>query len=313
MKVVGLAVGGAIALAIGAELLSSVVSIVMAFRFGDPLPLMTVVTLTMCLALICNRAPEETPSRAILRILSYASTGYLAVIAFVIVLPYGLVMSIIAAAAIGILSSVLNDQKAIRSQFRRSIIAQNRIGMTATRSITNEDGESFRLNSLHTIILLESNVREMVVQLMKERPFLAISLTHYEDCDVLFVNDCDSSQKLDNIMKLLRNYNIETCGFASSLLKEAIQLVPVLDSRNGLKFNDYRFARNSQTIEALLEQAPVRMTIFPSAHGIRVVVPETEAPGMDVENITPGYEVDILVHRDYSIFKEVDKQIESSA
>jgi hypothetical protein len=313
MKVVGLAVGGAIALAIGAELLSSVVSIVTAFRFGNLLPLMTVVILTMCLALVSNRVPEETPSRAILRILSYASTGYLAVVAFVIVLPYGLVMSIIAAATIGILSSILNDQKAIRFQLRYSVMAQSRIGMTAAGSITNEDGKSFGLDSFQTIILLEPNAREKVVQLMKERPLLAISLTHYEDCDVLFVNDCESSLKMDNIMKLLRNYNIETRGFASSLLKEAIQLVPVLDSRNGLKLNDYRFARNGQTIGTLLEQAPVRMTIFPSAHGIRVVVPETEAPGMNVENIKPGYEVDILVHRDYSILKEVDRQIESSA
>jgi hypothetical protein len=312
MKIVGLAVGGAIALAIGAELLSSVVSIVMAFRFGNPMPLMIVVIVTLSMTLISNRVPEETPSRAILRILSYASTGYLAVVGFVIALPYGIVMSIIAAAAVGILSSILNDQKAILSQLRHSIVSQNCIGLPAARSIPIDDSESFRLDSSHAIVLLEPDDREKVVQMMKERPLLAISFTHYEDCDVLFVSDGESSLKGDNIMKLLQEYDIRTRGFASSLLKEAIQLVPVLDSRNGLQFNDYRFTRNSQTIEVLLEQAPVRMTIFPSTHGIGIVIPDMEVPGMEVENIKHGYEIDILLHRDYSVLKEVDRQVESS-
>jgi hypothetical protein len=313
MKIVGLAVGGAIALAAGAELLSSVVSIVLAFRFGNAMPLIIVVILTVGLILVTNHIPEETPSRTILKILSYAATCYLAVIAFVIALPYGLVMSIIAAGAVGVLSSTLGDQKMLFSQIKRSLESQNRANRLTARSIPIGDGQSFRLNKFHTIMLLESGVREKVVQLMKERPLLAISLTHYEECDALFVTEAEDPSKFDRVMKLLGDYDIVTRGFASALLAEAIQLVPILDSKNGLKFDDYRYTRDSQTIDTLLEQAPVRMTVFPSPQGLGVVVPDMEAPGMEVERLKHGHEANVLLHRNYSYLEEVDKQIESTA
>jgi hypothetical protein len=148
---------------------------------------------------------------------------------------------------------------------------------------------------------------------MKERPLLAISLTHYEECDVLFISEKENTSKFNRVMKLLGDYDIGTQGFASVLLAEAIQLVPILDSKNGLKFDDYRYTRDSRTIDTLLEQAPVRMTVFPSLQGLGILVPDMEAPGMEVECLRHGHEADIVLHRDYSYLEEVDKQIESTA
>jgi hypothetical protein len=165
------------------------------------------------------------------------------------------------------------------------------------------------LNSCNNIVILNEGMREKLVQLMKERPLLPISLTHYEDCDVLFI----AEDKYERIIKLLKEVGIETKGLASPLLSEAIQMIPILDSRNGLTFEDYRLAREDGTINSLLIQAPVRLTVFPSTSGLVVLIPDTEAPGLNVERLKRGYEVDILLHRNYTHLEEVAKPLESTA
>jgi hypothetical protein len=313
IKIIGLAVGGAIALALGAELLSSVVSVVLAFRFGNSIPLFIVIVVTFGLILIKNNFQEETPSRMILKILSYFATCYLAVVAFVIALPYGLVMSIIIAGAVGVLSSVIGDNKELLSQVTQSIKQHSGPKKHISKSIQIGDTQSYRLNTFHSILLLKPNVIEKVVQLMRERPLLAISLTHYEECDVLFIAEKSDSSKLNVITKLLRDRGIQGRSTASTLLSEAIQLVPVIDSKNGLKFEDYRYTRNNQVIDTLLKQLPTRLTIFPSSRGLGIIVPEIEAPGMEVEHLKQGFEADILLHRNYSSLEEVERQLESTA
>jgi hypothetical protein len=312
-KIIGLAVGGAIALAAGAQVLSSVVSVVLAFRFGNIIPLLMVVGLTISIHLIANRVPEESAALIVFKILLYAVTGYLALIAFVIVLPYGLIMSIIAAGAVGVFSSILGEQRKFWNHFIHFFNFQNYFDRLSIRSIPIGDGVSYRLNSLHSIVILDEGNREKIVHLMKERPLLPISLTHFEDCDVLFIAVENDSSRYERVLKLLRDSGIGVKGLASPLLAETIQMVPILDSNNGLKFEDYRIARDDTTISSLLTQAPPRLTVFPSAQGLRVLVPELEAPGLNVERLKQGYEVDVLLHRDYSCIEEVEKPIESTA
>ncbi|MCJ7817350.1 MAG: hypothetical protein MUP60_00735, partial [Candidatus Thorarchaeota archaeon] len=68
-KLIAYAIAGAIALVAGAEVLTSVVSVVLSFRQGDISPLATVVIITVGLLLIVNRVSEESPMRMILNIL----------------------------------------------------------------------------------------------------------------------------------------------------------------------------------------------------------------------------------------------------
>ena len=307
-KIIGLIVGGAIALAAGAQLLASVVSVVLSFRFGNIVPLVLVLAVTITVLLIANRIPEESSARVIIKILAYGATGYLAVVAFVIALPYGFLVSIVAAGAVGVLSSMLGEQKILWNNVKQSLQSQNRYN-GYSRSVPVGDGKSFRLNSFHNIVILDEGMREKLIQLMKERPLLPISLTHYEDCDVLFI----AEDRYEQIMKLLKDSGIGMKGLASLLLSEAIQMIPILDSRNGLKFEDYRLTRDDATINSLLTLAPLRLTVFPSATGLGVLVPDMEAPGLNVERLKRGYEVDILLHRNYSHLEEAEKPSESTA
>jgi len=297
-KLISLTIAGAIALAAGAQLLASVVSVVLAFRFGNIVPL---------------AFPEESSARTIIKILSYAVTGYLAVTAFVIALPFGLVMAIIVAGAVCVLSSIIGEHGTFWKQIRQSLQFESWFNSLSIRSVPAGDGTSIRLNSSHTIVILEEGTRERLINLMKERPLLPISFTHFEDCDVLFITEQNDRTKYGRILNLLKESGIGIKGLASPLLAEAIQMVPILDSKNGLKLEDYRISRDDKTISSLLDQPPSRLTVIPSTDGLCVLIPEMEAPGLNVERLKQGCEVEILLERNYSHLREVEKPIESTA
>ena len=315
IKLTGYAIAGAIALVAGAEILSSVVSIILSFRQGDISPLVTVVIITLGLLLIVNRVAEDSPTRMILNILAYAATGYLSVVSFVLILPYGLVFSGIAAGATAAVCSLVRDSSGMISQvrdFKFQIQSMESLNGLSKRIIPVGDGDSFTLGSNHNVLVLEDGSRDRVIQLMRDRPLLPISLTHFVDCDVLFIAEGKTPGKYEQVVKLLDNFAIRTRGHTPQLLAEAIQMVPVIDSQNGLGMDNYRLARDEKSINDLLELAPVRMTVFPTAAGLLILVPDMDAPGLVVESLAVGKEIDVLLHRDYTLFEEARKPVEAT-
>ncbi len=159
MKLTGYAIAGAIALVAGAELLSSVVSVVFAFRLGNPSPLIGVVLITVGLLLVVNRISTESPLRLILNILSYAASGYLAVVVFVIVLPYGLIFSGIAAGLVAGICSFIKEPDVLTG-YIRTVITQIEFSSSSNelskRFISLGDGESFSMNVFQHPLLLET-------------------------------------------------------------------------------------------------------------------------------------------------------------
>jgi len=315
-KLIGWAIAGAIALVAGTELLASVVSVVLSFRMGDISPLVAIIFLTVSLLLIVKRVSEESPTRLILNILAYAATGYLAVVAFVIMLPYGLVFSGIAAGVTAGLCSFVKEPSMLASplqEFISQIQSNGSMNGVTKRMIPVGDGDSFSLNMSHNVLILENGSRDKVIQMMRDRPLLPISLTHFVDCDVLFVTENNNPAKFDQILKLMKDLSIGTKKQTSQLLAEAIQMVPIIDSQNGLGMDDYRHARDEKSINDLLALAPVRMTVFPTTTGLRILVPDQDAPGLIVEQLEQGTEVDVLLHRDYTLLEEVEKPVETTA
>ncbi len=312
IKLIGYAIAGAIALVAGAELLTSVVSIVLAFRLGNIAPLLVVIVLTVVVLLIVNRVSEDSPTRLILNILGYAAISYLAVVAFVIVLPYGLIFAGIAAGATAGICSFIKDPSSLNPQIKQFIsqmqTAGSLNGVIRQRVVSVSEGESFKLNASENILLLEKDGREKIIQMMRDRPLLPVSLTCYVDCDVLFI-----SSKFDQIMNLITTLGIETKGTTSPLLAEAIQMIPIIDSQNGLKMENYRLARDVKAVTELISLAPTRMTVFPTISGLAVLVPDMDAPGLLVEELEQGTEVDVLLHRNYSLLEEVEKPVETAA
>lgn len=315
IKIIGYIILGAIVLAIGAELLSSVVSIVLAFRLGNPVPFLIMTFGTAFLLFAISRLDENTSLYVIANILGYAATGYFIVVVFVMVLPYGLVLSFVSAGISGVFCSFIRDPMQV-NQYIRKVVSDIHVSGVfdglKTRNVEVGYGYSFTLNTSCTLSIVEEGSRDRLFQLMRERPLLPISYTHYVDCDVLFIEESSSRSKNDSILKLLSDYGIATRRITSLLLIEAIQLVPILDSRHGLKIDDYRITNDESTITNLLNLSPPRLTIFPTTQGLCALIPELDAPGLNIEPIRRGHEHEVILHRNFINAWEVEKQIETT-
>lgn len=90
-------------------------------------------------------------------------------------------------------------------------------------------------------------------------------------------------------------------------------MIPIIDSQNGMGMENYRLARDEKAVTELLTLAPIRMTVFPTTSGLVVLIPDMDAPGLLVEHLEEGTEVDVLLHRNYSLLEEVEKPVETAA
>ncbi|MHA2026883.1 MAG: hypothetical protein ACW98U_13370 [Candidatus Thorarchaeota archaeon] len=315
IKIIGFIIAGAIALAAGAELLASVVSVVLSFRGGNPFPLISIVIITVVLIRLVQRRSEETPVKMILNIAAYAATGYVAVVAFVIGLPYGLVAGVVASVIAVIACSIMGDPSSLFQQIQIGIPGIS-LGMrfdgVSKRMVPFGNGNSFALNTAHNVMLVDESDREKLVQLMRDRPRLPVSLTRYEDRDVLFITTDDDSI-VERVSSLLTAAGITSKGSPTPLLTEVVQMVPILDEQNGFPMRNYRLARDEKSVSDLLSSWPVRMTVFPSESGVLILVPDHVSTGLNVEKLTSGYESDILLNRDFTSLLEVVKPDESTA
>ncbi|MHA2081879.1 MAG: hypothetical protein ACW99H_12125, partial [Candidatus Thorarchaeota archaeon] len=274
IKLIGLIFAGAIALAGGAELLASVVGVVLAFRAGNPFPLLLVGIVTIILLRVVKKQTEETPVKMILNIVAYAATGYLVVVAFVVALPYGLMASIVTAIATSVVISFIGDPSSILSQVQNYVPSTlgGSINGLPKRVVQTEDGSSFTVNFTNSVIVINPDHRDKVVDLMRDRSLLPTSLTHFEDLDVLFISNEGDRTMFERVNSLLNSYGIETKGPVPALLAEALQMLPIIDEQNGLSMKEYRLAKDEKTISDLLSLWPARMTIFPTEQGLRVLV-----------------------------------------
>ncbi|MHA1963181.1 MAG: hypothetical protein ACXACG_00540 [Candidatus Thorarchaeota archaeon] len=315
IKLIGLIFAGAIALAGGAELLASVVGVVLAFRAGNPFPLLLVGIVTIILLRVVKKQTEETPVKMILNIVAYAATGYLVVVAFVVALPYGLMASIVTAIATSVVISFIGDPSSILSQVQNYVPSTlgGSINGLPKRVVQTEDGSSFTVNFTNSVIVINPDHRDKVVDLMRDRSLLPTSLTHFEDLDVLFISNEGDRTMFERVNSLLNSYGIETKGPVPALLAEALQMLPIIDEQNGLSMKEYRLAKDEKTISDLLSLWPARMTIFPTEQGLRVLVPDIDVIGFNVEPLKQGHESEVLLHRDFTSIREVKESVESPA
>lgn len=301
LKLIGLALAGAIALACGAQLLSSVALVVFALRGGNFVPLFLVIGVTFLLIQL-KRLMDQKALSAILGLFAYAAIGYLSLIAFVGLLPFGLITSLVGAALTIISCSIINDPGQLDEW----------IGLLSTDSPTSLLSRGFSSSNLphnldvgHHLIRVSSESRELIVTLMRNRPLLPISLTHFNECDVLFVDITSKRTTPAQIREILGKAGILTEGEVTPLLREAILKVPLIDEKHGLSISDYSIATEHDTVVQLMRNPPSRMIVFPSKNGPRILYPESDAPGL-VSQIVPEREiVNALLLHEFSGLKEV--------
>jgi hypothetical protein len=304
-KIIGVVIAGALALAAGAQLLSSVVSVVISIRLGNPFPFASVIIVTFVLLRLPTRYQNESIPSSLLTILSYGATGYLVVVVFVAVMPYGLHFALLGSGIVAILCSIVSNPSVIMEKMQQlssTLPATSLLSISNGKSIGNEISYSVRISQDYRVLILPSDSREKVVDLMRNRPLLPMSLTHYEDCDALIIASTKEmdSRIVNRILSLLKENGINSVDDATPLLSEAILLAPLIDEQNGLYMSDYRIANGKSSIEHLLSIWPSRMTVFTKSSMLGIIVHDTAVPGLLAANLPSGHESDVLLRRDFS-------------
>ncbi|MFW9803482.1 MAG: hypothetical protein ACFFFC_12555 [Candidatus Thorarchaeota archaeon] len=302
LKIIGLAIAGAMALAGGAQLLSSVALVVISFRSGNIIPLIIAIGTTAALIHLKRLFTKHALS-AILGILAYAASGYLAVVAFVGLLPYGMISSLLGAALTIIACSVMYDPSNLK-EWMATLSPDSSISWLSRDPGTPEFSIGKEVS--HHIALLPSESREKVIMLMRDRPLLPISLTHFNECDALFIDLKSERINLNQIRDALFRANVAIKNDASPLLREAILKVPIIDEKHGLSMAEYCLATDQETVNQLIRNPPSRMFVFPSRTGPRVIYPESAAPGLISQRVPESELVNALLLHRYTTLKEAN-------
>jgi hypothetical protein len=302
LKIIGLAIAGAMALAGGAQLLSSVAIVVTSFRSGNMIPLVIAISTTVVLMQLKRSLAKHTLS-GIIGFLAYAASGYLAVITFVGLLPYGMVTSLLGAALTIIVCSLMYEPSNLR-EWMATLSTDSSVSRLSRNS--GVSSLSISREVTHHIVLLPSESRQKVITLMRDRPLLPISLTHFNECDALFIDTKSERIDLAQIRDVLLTAGITIKSDASPLLREAILKVPLIDEKHGLSMAEYFLATDQDAVKHLIQNLPSRMIVFPSRTGPRVIYPESAAPGLISQRVPDGELANALLLHRYANLKEVN-------
>ena len=307
IKLLGFTIAGALVLAGGAQILASAISIVLELRGGNPLPFLLVVGVTLLVLRLPYAFKDDSPLRAIQMILTYGVTAYLVVLVFVALLPFGLVVSFTGCSLTAIGCSVFNDPSDAKRFVKDLGVYRHLSSSLKIRDTSASDFNSVLGHSdtdLRHMFLVPLGQEENVVNLMRERPLLPISLTRYEDFNVLVVKSGPDIRLLKQIKALLLAAEVDAMVAMSPLLLEAIQKLPLIDAQFGLSMGEFCYVSVPNTVEYLLRNWQTRMTVFPTENGPWVIVPESAVPGLKTGSIPMGREAEALLLHNYSSIKE---------
>ncbi|MFX0108376.1 MAG: hypothetical protein ACFE7R_08840 [Candidatus Hodarchaeota archaeon] len=308
MKLGLYAIIGAIAVALGTQLLASVVSVVYAIRRGNIIPLVIIVTLSVVTLRVARKLPDESMMGKMSTFLAYTMTGYAMAVAFIGLLSVGLSMSILGAIAVLILCASIYEPDRVRvllgpysTQLKMSL--QQTSGSSS--KISPYDPAPIRVHLPALMMHVENGSREALVNLMLERPLLPISLTHLEEYDVVYIDSNQDPLIADRVQALFEACEINTRRVATPFLEDVLAKLPIIDEEHGLAMCGYKVVTDEQTVKHLLDMWPPRMSVIPSRKGLTVILPESSAPGLPMDPIPSLHIHKIILFRDYSILKEV--------
>jgi hypothetical protein len=145
------------------------------------------------------------------------------------------------------------------------------------------------INSLRAVEVTHTTIPS-ILQLMRDRPALPISLTHYSDLDFLIISNEDGW--LRKILNIFSNLGIDH-EQVSPLLQQTILSLPLI-----VPNIQYGLAKEEETVKKLIEGLPDGVTLFPHREGIRIIVPLENAVGFDLENLSRTSTLQLLVNRD---------------
>ena len=295
------ALAGAVALFLGGQLLNSVALVVLAWRLGNVQPLVFVWVGTIIMLIITRKETKE-PLALLLSVVSWACIIYTGVVMLFVALPYGLIAAFLAMGGTIIGCSRIKEPGSIIKRF--SALLEPAGSFAYSLPILGQASVSHNrfwasIDKLKMkAIFLPRSMRGRVLDLLRERPLLPVSITRYEECDIMMVRTEGEEKVLNQVLQALSEKGAGSMQVLSLFMTNAILSLPLIEDDMGVTMKEYRIAVEESTVAKLLEIWPNRITVFPNRKGLRVVIRGDVAPGFDLKQLPQGREAQVLLGRD---------------
>ncbi len=272
-------VAAAVVLAIGAELLALITSIVVMVRLGNITPLILLAVLTFGMiyksgqvkSVKSEEGQKLNLAKTILDAMSLVLGGMLCLAIFFIVLPSGIVMLLGSVGGVCVLMALVRDPKKI-----------SMVLSMPYSSVFQHDISTLNLR----VFELEKGQRESVLRMLDERSVLRVSIWILQDLDTIIF----PIRQLESVCRVLDEYGLRYSRM-DMLLESIVLALPLSDS---VRPKDYVSLVPSSK-ERVIERWPVRMMLFPSPEGVSVLVPRSIVPGIPTEPLSSGQAYRALV------------------
>ena len=219
-----------------------------------------------------------------------------------VVLPFGLIAAFLAMGGTIIGCSRMKEPGSITERFSGLLEPMGSFGHSIPILGRNSVSHGRFWTSIDKLnmkaIVLPNSMRGAVFDLLRERPLLPVSITRYEECDILIVRTEGEEKVLKQVQQALAEKGAERLQVLSLFMTNAILSLPLVEDDKGMTLKEYKMAVEESTVKKLLEIWPNRITVFPNRTGLRVVIRNDTAPGFDLEQLPRGREAHVLLGRD---------------
>ncbi len=299
----------ALAIILSSELLSSAAGAVDAMRHGDPIPVLSALVVMLVLMRLAGSRTARGEQRErvtvlLLSIAAYCSLVYVFVVVFLGVLPFGVPTAVVAASMSVVAGRLVYDSRLLLTGMNSVLSLADSLGMRMSIVDTDRSDGRLLMNALDSgrlrVFSLPAGALRVVVDVLRDRPRLPVSVTHLERDDFLVMWGCSDDASIAGVLSVLESAGVNA-RVVPRLLQEAVLSLPLLESQHGLSIEDYVFTTDPATVQRLIALSPCRMTVFPSARtgAMGVIVRTESAVGLDMRRIPRHLLIAILVGRDY--------------
>lgn len=307
-RLVKWAIALGIALVAGAYLMTSIAEVVVILRAGNYTLFAVALVFTGIVVRISGTYEGKwIVARIMLPVLSGVSSIYVIMIIFVWLLPMGIITSLIAAGFTMCILGIIHNPSLVQENLAKAIALPQ--SMSALSPIGRQDRSKTLLRSVERlgmrVLILPKNSWDKVITLLNDRPQLPVALVHFQDEDVLIVRSNGDHSGYRRTKELLEEIGITKIRDASPLYTRTVLALPILEESrtDGGWLEQYKIITHRNTVKVVLEQRPLEMTVFPSQHGLILLVKSSDVFGLKVEEVPQSQIGHIVLGRDISILQ----------
>jgi len=287
---------------VGTKLLDSVRWVAYEWIHGNILPMMMIWAGAIAV-MVYSRKKTTGFTSEVIRLVCWAVALYTGVVTFLALAPLGIVVSLFGLGISLLVFNVVREPKGFSGRFSQLLEPAGDISIPVLgKPMMSRGAAWFSIDRLKMkALIIPLSLRGAVLDFMRERPLLPVSVTRYEDCDIMIVRTKGEEKVLRQVKLTLSERGLNDMQTLSPFMTNAILGLPLLERAEGVELNEYMVATEENTVKRLLEMWPNRITVFPNRLGLRVIIRNDSAPGFDLEGLPSGREAHILLGRDTTL------------